>query len=159
VVATLTDSEGRPLGDGNDAIDIFADFQATAGGYNDLEWESNEGEIAVGGVIEVGILEPAGGTVAKKYTYSIVVQVADQGPVTDLDCDTTSADEAATGTSEVDAILTDDTDCVSKSFGARHASKRSRSRRRIPSRAMISAAMTAACSGLPVGVCVCSPAT
>jgi len=116
LVATVTDSAGRPLGDGADAFDVFADFQATAGGYNDLEWESNESEIAVGGEIEVGYLEPAGGTVAKKYAYSVAVQVADQGPVTAGDCDTTATDEAATGTSEADAILDDDTDCVSKTY-------------------------------------------
>ena len=116
LTATVTDAAGRPLGDGADSFDVFADFQATAGGYNDLEWESNEGEIAVGGEIEVGYLEPAGGSVAKKYTYSVDIQVADQGPVTDGDCDTTATDEAATGTSEADAILDDDTDCVSKSY-------------------------------------------
>ncbi len=116
LTATVTDAAGRPLGDGADSFDVFADFQATAGGYNDLEWESNEGEIAVGGEIEVGYLEPAGGTVAKKYTYTVDIQVADQGPVTDGDCDTTNTDEAATGTSEADAILDDDTDCVSKSY-------------------------------------------
>lgn len=116
LTATVTDAAGRPLGDGADSFDVFADFQATAGGYNDLEWESNEGEIAVGGEIEVGYLEPAGGTVAKKYTYTVDIQVVDQGPVTDGDCDTTATDEAATGTSEEDAILDDDTDCVSKSY-------------------------------------------
>ena len=116
LTATVTDAAGRPLGDGADSFDVFADFQATAGGYNDLEWESNEGEIAVGGEIEVGYLEPAGGTVAKKYTYTVDIQVADQGPVTDGDCDDASTDEAATGTSEADAILDDDTDCVSKSY-------------------------------------------
>jgi len=116
LTATVTDAAGRPLGDGADSFDVFADFQATAGGYNDLEWESNEGEIAVGGEIEVGYLEPAGGSVAKKYTYSVDIQVADQGPVTDGDCDTTATDEGATGTSEADAILDDDTDCVSKSY-------------------------------------------
>lgn len=116
LIATVTDAAGRPLGDGADTFDVFADFQATAGGYNDLEWESLESEIAVGGEIETGYLEPAGGTVAKKYTYTMYIQVADQGPVTDGDCDTTSTDEAATGTSEADAILDDDTDCVSKSY-------------------------------------------
>ena len=65
LTATVTDAAGRPLGDGADSFDVFADFQATAGGYTDLEWESNEGEVAVGGEIEVGYLEPAGGTVAK----------------------------------------------------------------------------------------------
>jgi hypothetical protein len=117
ITATVTDAAGRPLGDGADTFDVFADFQATAGGYNDLEWESNEDEIAVGGEIEVGFLEPAGGTVAKKYTYTVDIQVVDQGPVTDGDCDTANTtDEAATGTSEADAILDDDTDCVSKSY-------------------------------------------
>jgi len=122
LVATVTDSAGRPLGDGADTFDVFADFQATAGGYNDLEWESNESEIAVGGEIEVGYLEPAGGTVAKKYTYTVDIQVVDQGPVTDGDCDTTATDEAATGTSEADAILDDDTDCVSKSYALTYTS-------------------------------------
>jgi len=116
LTATVTDAAGRPLGDGADTFDVFADLQATAGGYNDLEWESNEDEIAVGGEIEIGYLEPAGGSVAKKYTYTVYIQVADQGPVTDGDCDTTATDEAATGTSEADAILDDDTDCVSKSY-------------------------------------------
>jgi len=122
LTATVTDAAGRPLGDGADSFDVFADFQATAGGYNDLEWESNEGEVAVGGEIEVGYLEPAGGTVAKKYTYTVNIQVVDQGPVTDTDCDTTATDEAATGTSEADAILDDDTDCVSKSYALTYTS-------------------------------------
>jgi hypothetical protein len=122
ITATVTDAAGRPLGDGADTFDVFADFQATAGGYNDLEWESLESEIAVGGEIEVGYLEPAGGTVAKKYSYTVNIQVADQGPVTDGDCDTTATDEAATGTSEVDAILDDDTDCVSKSYALTYTS-------------------------------------
>ena len=122
LTATVTDAAGRPLGDGADSFDVFADFQATAGGYNDLEWESNEGEVAVGGEIEVGYLEPAGGTVAKKYSYTVNIQVVDQGPVTDTDCDTTATDEAATGTSEADAILDDDTDCVSKSYALTYTS-------------------------------------
>ena len=122
LTATVTDAAGRPLGDGADSFDVFADFQATAGGYNDLEWESNEGEVAVGGEIEVGYLEPAGGTVAKKYSYTVNIQVVDQGPVTDTDCDTANADEDATGTSEADAILTDDTDCVSKSYALTYTS-------------------------------------
>ena len=122
LTATVTDAAGRPLGDGADSFDVFADFQATAGGYNDLEWESNEGEVAVGGEIEVGYLEPAGGTVAKKYSYTVNIQVVDQGPVTDTDCATANADEDATGTSEADAILTDDTDCVSKSYALTYTS-------------------------------------
>ncbi len=122
LTATVTDAAGRPLGDGADTFDVFADFQATAGGYNDLEWESLESEIAVGGEIEVGYLEPAGGTVAKKYSYTVNIQVVDQGPVTDGDCDTTATDEAATGTSEADAILDDDTDCVSKSYALTYTS-------------------------------------
>ena len=122
LTATVTDAAGRPLGDGADSFDVFADFQATAGGYNDLEWESNEGEVAVGGEIEVGYLEPAGGTVAKKYSYTVNIQVVDQGPVTDTDCDTTATDEDATGTSEADAILDDDTDCVSKSYALTYTS-------------------------------------
>ena len=122
LTATVTDAAGRPLGDGADSFDVFADFQATAGGYTDLEWESNEGEVAVGGEIEVGYLEPAGGTVAKKYSYTVNIQVVDQGPVTDTDCDTTATDEAATGTSEADAILDDDTDCVSKSYALTYTS-------------------------------------
>lgn len=122
LTATVTDAAGRPLGDGADSFDVFADFQATAGGYNDLEWESNESEFAVGGEIVVGYLEPAGGTVAKKYSYTVNIQVVDQGPVTDGDCDTTATDEAATGTSEADAILDDDTDCVSKSYALTYTS-------------------------------------
>ena len=122
LTATVTDAAGRPLGDGADSFDVFADFQATAGGYTDLEWESNEGEVAVGGEIEVGYLEPAGGTVAKKYSYTVNIQVVDQGPVTDTDCDTTATDEDATGTSEADAILDDDTDCVSKSYALTYTS-------------------------------------
>ena len=111
IVATVTDGAGRPLGDGAAAFAAYADFSATTTTAGFLNWNDSDTIAAVGGKVDMGVLDISGSTLAERtYSYTVNLQVINFGEVTDEDCDSTST--VVSG----DDILVDDTDCTSKSY-------------------------------------------
>ena len=117
VVATVTDGAGRPLGDGAAAFAAYADFSATTATAAALDWDDSDTIAAVGGKVDMGVLDISADTLAERtYSYTVNLQVINFGEVSDGDCDTTVTAPAADG----DDILDDDTDCTSKSYSLKY---------------------------------------
>lgn len=116
IVATVTDGAGRPLGDGAAAFAEFADFSATTATASALDWNDSDDIAAVGGKVDMGILDISGDTLAERtYSYTVNLQVINFGEVTDGDCDTTDTDAT-----DGDDILDDTTGCTSKSYSLKY---------------------------------------
>jgi hypothetical protein len=117
VVATVTDGAGRPLGDGAAAFAAYADFSATTATAAELDWNDSDNIAAVGGKVDMGVLDISADTLAERtYSYTVNLQVINFGEVSDGDCDTTVTAPAADG----DDVLDDDTDCTSKSYSLKY---------------------------------------
>jgi hypothetical protein len=115
IVATVTDGAGRPLGDGAAAFAAYADFSATTATAAALDWDDSDTIAAVGGKVDMGVLDISADTLAERtYSYTVNLQVINFGEVTDGDCDSTSTDVSG------DDILDDDTDCTSKSYSFKY---------------------------------------
>jgi len=116
IVATVTDSAGRPLGDGAAAFAEYADFSATTATASALDWNDSDGIAAVGGEVDMGVLDISGDTLAERtYSYTVNLQVINFGEVTDGDCDAT-----ATAAADGDDVLDDTTGCTSKSYSLKY---------------------------------------
>jgi len=116
IVATVTDGAGRPLGDGAVAFAEFADFSATTATASALDWNDSDDIAAVGGKVDMGILDISGDTLAERtYSYTVNLQVINFGEVTDGDCDTLN-----TNATDGDDILDDTTGCTSKSYSFKY---------------------------------------
>jgi len=78
IVATVTDSAGRPMGDGGDAYTWS--YDDTAAGWMDVSTDTTPGS-PVGGKLELAEFSPSSIPAFKKYTYTFKVNDADRGTV------------------------------------------------------------------------------
>jgi len=116
IVATVTDSAGRPLGDGAAAFAAYADFSATSATASALDWNDSDTIAAVGGKVDMGVLDISSDTLAvRTYSYTVNLQVINFGEVAAGTCVSTNTDA-----SDGDDILNDDTGCTSKSYSLKY---------------------------------------
>jgi len=101
IIATVTDSTGRPMGDGGN--DLTWDFDHTATSTLNVAYDNTPGA-AVGGKLTVGSLAPDNLTAFKKYTYTFTV--ADANKSVDLDqAKTVSLSYTAINPTTIKAVL------------------------------------------------------